>query len=150
MRIIYVAAAASLALGLGVAGTAAMTAPPAPAKQARALLLPLSERDLTSTKEMGCTCTMEVANRTLVQAIGNELMLRNRAGRQVCRLTDAPFQQISGAAGTYNCGGMRMTLRKTGRSRPHPESDSVTSPAALTVAQGRASQTLNGTWGCAC
>jgi hypothetical protein len=153
MRIIYVAMAATVALGAGFAGTAAMTSPQAePAKQARAasLLLPLSEADLTSTKEMGCTCTMEVRNRSMIQAIGNELMVRTRAGRQVCRLTDARFQQISGATGTYRCGGLSMTLRRTGRSQSHQESDSFTVPATLTASQGRARQTLNGIWGCAC
>jgi hypothetical protein len=125
----------------------------APTKQARATaepLLPLSESDQTSTKEMGCTCTMAVGSRTLVQAIGNELMVRTRGGRQVCRLTDARFRQISGATGTYGCGGVRMTLRKTGRSQSHQESDSFTTPAALTMAQGQTRRTVNGIWGCAC
>jgi len=151
MRIVHGIATASLALLAGVSGSAAMTSPqPEPTKQARVLLLPLSEADLTSTQETGCTCTMEVRNRSLVQAIGNELMVRTRAGRQVCRLTDARFQQISGATGTYRCGGLSMTLRRTGRSQSHQESDSFTVPAALAVSQGRARQTLNGIWGCAC
>jgi hypothetical protein len=157
MRIVHGIVTASLALLVGVSGTAAalsLEAENSSAAQRRAgpaaLLLPLSEADLTSTKETGCTCTMEVRNRSLVQAIGNELMVRTRAGRQVCRLTDARFQQISGATGTYRCGGLSMTLRKTGRSQSHQESDSFTVPAALTVAQGPARQTVNGIWGCAC
>jgi hypothetical protein len=153
MRMMQLAFAASVALGVGYAGAAAVTAP-VPAKQARAAasvpLLPLSDSDQTSTKETGCTCTMEVRNRMLIQAIGNELMVRTRAGRQVCRITDARFRQISGATGTYRCGGMAMTLRRTGRSESHQESDSYTVPAALTVSQGRTSRTVNGIWGCAC
>ena len=154
MRIIYVAIAASVSLGLGVAGTAAMTpAQVEPSKQARkatAPLLPLSERDLTSTKQMGCTCTFDSGNRTLVQAIGNELMVRTRAGRQVCRLTDARFSDFSGGAGTYRCGGVAMTLRETGRREGHQESDSSSGPSRLTLVQGRTRQTVNGTFGCAC
>jgi hypothetical protein len=159
MRIVQAMLTASLALLVGVSGTAATLSPEAEnmgsaAAQRRmqptAPLVTLSERDLTSTSQTGCTCTFDSGNRTLVQAIGNELMVRTRAGRQVCRLTDARFQQISGATGTYRCGGMAMTLRRTGRSESHQESDSYTVPAALTVSQGRTSRTLNGIWGCAC
>jgi hypothetical protein len=147
---------ASLALLVGVSGTAAALSleEDSTAAQRRAAptapLVTLSERDLTSSKEMGCTCTFQHADRELIQAIGNELMVRTAAGRQVCRLTDARFQQISGATGTYRCGGLSMTLRKTGRSESHPESDSFTVPASLTMAKGRTSRTLNGVWGCAC
>jgi hypothetical protein len=157
MRIVHGIVTASLALLMGVSGTAAtlsFEAENAAALQRRAAptapLVTLSERDLTSTRQMGCTCTFANAGRELVQAIGNELMVRTAAGRQVCRLTDARFQQISGATGSYVCGGVRMTLRKTGRSQSHPESDSYTTPATLTMAKGRTSRTLNGTWGCAC
>jgi hypothetical protein len=154
MRVMQTILAAGVAIGVGYAGMAAVTGAPAPVKQARsaasAPLLPLSESDQTSSKETGCTCSMDVRNRILVQAIGNELMLRTRAGRQVCRLTDARFQQISGATGTYRCGGLAMTLRRTGRPESHRESDSYTVPAALTMVQGRTSRTVNGTWGCAC
>jgi hypothetical protein len=154
MRIIYVAIAACVSLGLGVAGTAAMTPMQAePAKQARRAtgpLLPLSEADLTSTRQMGCTCTFDSGNRTLVQAIGNELMVRTRAGRQVCRLTDARFTEIAGGAGTYRCGGVSMTLRQTGRRVSNPEADSSSGPSRLTLVQGRARHVVNGTFGCAC
>jgi hypothetical protein len=157
MRIVHGMLTASLALLVGGGGTAAalsLEAESMAAEQRRAAptapLVTLSERDLTSTRQMGCTCTFQSANRELIQAIGNELMVRTAAGRQVCRLTDARFSQISGATGTYVCGGVRMTLRKTGRSESHPESDSFTTPAALTMAKGRTSRTLNGIWGCAC
>jgi hypothetical protein len=159
MRIVHGILTASLALLLGASGTAATLSIAAAnagsaALQRRAAptapLVPLSERDLTSTRQMGCTCSFQSADRELMQAIGNELMVRTSAGRQVCRLTDARFQQISGATGTYVCGGVRMTLRKTGRSQSHPESDSFTTSASLTMAKGRTSRTLNGIWGCAC
>lgn len=160
MRAFHMAMAATVALGLGFAGTAASlsleaenstgSAAAQRRMQPTAPLVVLSERDLTSTRQMGCTCTFDSGNRTLVQAIGNELMVRTRAGRQVCPLTDARFRQISGATGTYRCGGLSMTLRKTGRSQSHQESDSFTMPATLTVTQGRRSNRLNGTWGCAC
>ena len=154
MRMMKLIVAASVAVGVGYAGAAAVTAAPAPAEQGRAVstapLRALTEADLTSTKETGCTCTMDVGNGTLVQAIGNELMVRTQAGRQVCRMTDARFQQISGGTGTYRCGGVSMTLRKTGRTEPHQESDSSSSPASLTMVQGRTRRTVNGVWGCAC
>lgn len=155
MRIIQVGLVVSMALALGVSGSAASAPlkPPAVEKQRRAWpgpLLPLSERDLTSTRETGCTCTFEARNRTLAQAIGNELMVRTRAGRQVCRISDAQFQRISSASGTHACGGVRLSLRRTGRSTPHMASDSVTMPATLTARRGRTSRSLAGTWGCAC
>lgn len=158
MRIIHFGLVVSMGLVLTASGSAA-TAPleaagQAPVqKQRRAWpgpLLPLSERDLTSTRETGCTCTFEARRSTFVQAIGNELMVRTRAGRRVCRISDAQFQRISGASGSYVCGGVRLGLRRTGRSRSHVASDSVTMPATLTARQGRTSRALAGTWGCAC
>lgn len=155
MRIMAVAIAASAALAVGWGGAWAMTSEqPRPSRRARAAstapLLPLSERDLTSTRETGCTCTFDVRDRSLVQMVGNELMLRTRAGRQVCRITDAQFQTLAGTAGRATCGGVQMRLRRTGRTRSFPASDSSSTPASLTVTQGRTSRTLSGSWGCAC
>lgn len=160
MWIVHMALAGSLALLAGVAGSAATlsseegSAGTLAAAQRRGVstapFLPLSERDLSSTRQMGCTCTFNSRNRTLVQAIGNELMVRTAAGRQVCRITDAQFQTLSGGSGSAACGGVRMSFRRTGRATSSPETDSSSAPTALTTGQGRTSRTLNGTWGCAC
>ncbi|HEY0115334.1 MAG TPA: hypothetical protein VGB54_06400 [Allosphingosinicella sp.] len=154
MRIIQMGLVMAMTLVVGVSSSAA-TAPVEALVQVQRRawpgpLLPLSERDLTSTRQMGCTCTFEARNRSLVQAIGNELMVRTRAGRQVCRISDSQFQRMSGASGTYACGGVRLSLRRTGRSRSHMASDSVTMPATLSARQGRTNRSLAGTWGCAC
>lgn len=160
MRIVHGVLTASLALLIGASATAASlslegenstgSGAAQRSMQPTAPLVTLSERDLTSTRQTGCTCSFDSGNRTLVQAIGNELMVRTRAGRQVCRLTDARFQQISGATGTYRCGGVSMTLRRTGQIDLSPETDSSSSPASLSLSQGKTNRRLNGTWGCAC
>jgi hypothetical protein len=155
MKKLHWVTAAVVAAGIGAAGASAMIAaadgsPKQRRAAATAPLLPLTERDQTSTRQMGCTCTMEVGNRILVQAIGNELTVRTRGGRQVCRISDAQFRRISGASGTYACGGVQMSLRRTGRVETYPASDSASGPAALTLRQGRTRRTVNGNWGCAC
>jgi hypothetical protein len=154
MRIVHLAVAALAMLVAGIAGPSTTISAQSRSGQSRAAatapLLPLSERDLTSTRQMGCTCTFDAGNRTLVQVIGNELMLRTRAGQQVCRITEAQFQTLSAARGSASCGGLRVSLRRTGRTTVHPASDSVSGRAALTARQGRTSRTLNGIWGCAC
>jgi hypothetical protein len=154
MRIVHLAIAATAALGVGIAGASAMTDAQPRGSQARtaatAPLLPLSERDLTSTRQMGCTCTFDLRNHTLAQLVGNELMVRTRAGRQVCRVTEGQFQALSSASGSASCGGLRMSLRRTGRVTSYPASDSASGRAALTIRHGRTARTLNGTWGCAC
>jgi hypothetical protein len=103
-----------------------------------------------STGEMGCTCSFSMGRDTLVQMIGHEFMIRNRSGRQVCRITDAQFGTLADARGSLACGGLRLSLRRTGRVREHPASDSSEGPARLAVTQGRASRVLAGNWGCAC
>ena len=153
---VYRELAGSLALLAGVTALLPFGSPSgaASAVQARGPssepLRPLSERDLTSTRQMGCTCTFASRDRTFMQMIGNELMVRNRAGRQVCRITDRQFQRLSGGNGSAACGGVRMSFRRTGRSTLSPESDSSSAPAAMTVSQGRTQRRLAGTWGCAC
>jgi hypothetical protein len=159
MRIVHGILTASLALLVGVSGTAATLSFEAEnagsaALQRRAAptapLVTLSERDLTSTRQMGCTCTFDAGNGTLLQAIGNELMVRTRAGRQVCKITDARFRQLAGGGGTYRCGGVSMTLRQTGKREASPETDSSSGPSSLTMVQGRSRRTINGDFGCAC
>ena len=156
MRIVHGALVMSLSLLVGAAGSAAtiLNEGEASAAQRRgASTVPfraLDEGDLTSSRETGCTCTFDSGNSTLVQAIGNELMVRTAAGRQVCRITDAQFQTLSGGRGTAACGGVQMSFRRTGPSTSSPETDSFSAPTALTARHGRSRRTLNGTWGCAC
>jgi hypothetical protein len=143
-----------LAAGVAILSPASawsVAKPAAPARgAATSPLRPLSEADLTSTRQMGCTCTFDRGRHTLVQAIGNELMVRTAAGRQVCRISDPQFQKLAGGSGKAACGGVQMSLRRTGRTDLSPESDSSSTPAALTVAQGGKQSQLNGSWGCAC
>lgn len=153
MRMIQIVLPASLALIVGAAAAAAALAPQ-PAKPAAApaivRLQPLSENDLTSTRQMGCSCSFDTKSGTLVMAIGNELMVRTQAGRQVCRISDAQFQRIAGGSGAYSCGGVGMSLRRTGKTTSHVESDSSSTPASLTLGAGRARRSVSGSWGCAC
>jgi hypothetical protein len=155
MRIAHLSVMAAAALISFVAGSSAIIsaqprrAPPA-APAGTAPLLPLSERDLTGTRESGCTCTFDVGRRTLVQVVGNELMLRTRAGRQVCRISDAQFSALSNGRADAACGGLRLSLRRTGRVSSHPEADSADWPASLTVGRGPTRRTLAGRFGCAC
>lgn len=153
MRMIQIVVRASLTLIVGTAAAAAALAPQ-PAKPAAAAaivrLQPLSEKDLTSTRQMGCSCSFDAKQGTLVQAIGNELMVRTQAGRKVCPISDSQFQRIAGASGTYSCAGVKMSLRQTGKTTSHMESDSSSSPASLTLGEGRSLRSVSGTWGCAC
>ena len=113
-------------------------------------LRPLTEEDLTSTTQMGCTCTFDGGNGTYLQAIGNELMVRTAAGRQVCPITDAQFQSLGKPDGDLACSGVRLSVRERGPKALHPESDSADGPATLSAVQGGASGTLEGSFGCAC
>lgn len=151
MRMIQIVMPASLAL-VGAAAAAAALAPPAKPATAAAVvrLQPLSEKDLTSTRQMGCTCTFDTKSGTLVQTIGNEFMVRTQAGRKVCPVSDAQFQRIAGGSFTYSCGGVRMSLRQTGKTSTHVESDSSSTPASLTLGAGPTRRTVSGSWGCAC
>ncbi len=148
MRTAHLTVMAAAAIVTFVAGSSAITAQPRGA--ATAPLLPLSERDLTATRESGCECGFRIGRRTLVQMIGDELTVRTRAGRQVCRITDNQFSALSNGRGSATCAGLRLSLRPTGRVATHMESDSAEGPAALTVIQGRTRRTLAGRWGCAC
>jgi hypothetical protein len=150
---IQILVSASLTLIVGAAAAAAALAP-SPAKPAAAAavvrLQPLSEKDLMSTRQMGCACSFDTKSGTLVYAIGKELMVRTQAGRKVCPISDAQFQRIAGGSGTYSCGGVRMSLRQTGKTSSHIESDSSSTPASLTLGEGRTQRSVSGSWGCAC
>lgn len=117
----------------------------APAGPLRAL----SEQDMSSTRESGCTCMFNKGRSSYIQMIGNEFMVRTGAGRQVCRITDRQFGNFSQRR-PIACGGWTFTLRHTGRTISHPEADSAETPSALTMVRGRTRFVVNGTWGCAC
>ncbi len=152
MRMIQIVVPASLTLIVGAAAAAAALAPqPAkPAAAAIARLQPLSEADLMSTRQMGCACTFDAKQGSLVYVIGNEMMVRTQSGRKVCRISQAQFERISGGTGTYTCGGVGMSLRLTGKTSSHIESDSSSTPASLTLGAGAARRSVGGSWGCAC
>ena len=152
MRMIQVVVPAFVTLMVGAAAAAAALAPQPtkPAAPAVVRLQPLSEADLMSTKQMGCSCSFDAKQGTLVNAIGNELMVRTQAGRKVCRISDAQFQRIAGGSGTYTCGGVGMSLRLTGKTDSHIESDSSSTPASLTLGAGASKRSVSGSWGCAC
>jgi hypothetical protein len=149
MRIAYLRVMAAAALATVVGGASAIVAQPR-AAAATAPLFPLSERDLGATRQSGCECTFRVGRRTLFQMIGNELTVRSRAGRQVCRIRDEQFSALSDGSGTAACAGIRMSVRRTGPLRVSPETDSADGPASLSLSQGRMRRTLAGRWGCAC
>jgi hypothetical protein len=152
MRRLQIVAPASLGLLAGAAAAAAALAPPPakPAAPAVVRLQPLSEADLMSTKQMGCSCSFDSKSGTLVNTIGNELMVRTQAGRKVCKISDAQFQRIAGGSGTFTCGGVGMSLRLTGKTDTEIESDSSSTPASLTLGSGATRRSVSGSWGCAC
>ena len=155
MRKIYAMGAGCIGLLLGVGGVAVAAGPEAPvAKQRRAtpaapLLRPLTDADQQSTRASGCQLSFNTARSTLVYAIEHDFMIRTRAGLQLCRINDRQFSALSGG-GTHNCGGMRVTIRQTGRVTGNPASDSASGRARLTVTGGGRSWTTNGYWGTAC
>jgi hypothetical protein len=130
-----------------IAGTSAITAQPGggPAAPLRAL----SERDQRAAHGSGCQLSFDAGRSTLVYVIDHEFMIRTNAGRAVCRITDRQFARLSGG-GSQVCGGYRITIRETGRSVGHMESDSASSPATLTVAGRGRPWTVRGHWGSAC
>ena len=149
MRMAHLTVTAAAALVTAAAGFSAIgSAQPRGAMAGP--LLPLSQRDISATREMGCECHFRIGRITLVQMIGDELTVRTRVGRQVCAITDNQFSALSNGRGSAACAGLRLSLRPAGRVTTHMESDSAEGPAALTVGQGRARRTLAGRWGCAC
>ena len=141
-RIIFVAMV-GLITGLGL--TAARGARPAQAP----LLRPLNDSDQTATHESGCQLSFNAGRATLVYAIGHDFMLRTRTGRAVCRISDDEFSTLSDG-GSRSCGGVRVTIRRTGRTIGNEASDSASSPASLTVTGGGRTWTTRGHWGTAC
>jgi hypothetical protein len=144
MRIIQLSLATSLGLLAGVAAVAA-TAPAGAGAPLRAL----SERDLRAAHGSGCQLTFDAGRSTLVYVLDHEFMIRTAAGRTVCRVSDRQFSALSGG-GSMSCGGYRITVRETGRSVGHMESDSASAPATLTVSGRGRPWTVRGRWGSAC
>ena len=145
-----VMAAALVTFVAGSAITAQPRRTPATAPAGMAPPLPLSQRDLGDSREEGCSCSFFIGRATLVRGINNEVTIRTRGGRQVCRTTDEQFSVMSDGDGEAVCAGVRLSLRRTGPVRASPETDSAEWRAALTVSQGRMRRTLAGRWGCAC
>ena len=136
-------AAAGLIVGLGLSAAAGARSAQAP------LLRPLSESDLRATQESGCELAFNARRSTLVYAIGHDFMLRTRVGRAVCRIGDDEFSALS-EGGSRSCGGVRVTIRRTGRTIDNEASDSSSGPASLTVAGGGRTWIIRGHWGTAC
>lgn len=144
------ASAGSQAAQAGGAPTSSQRAPIHPSGTATMPLQPLSEEDLASTIQMGCTCQFNSRNRTYVQAIGDELMVRTLAGRQVCPITNAQIQSFGESDNDVPCAGVRVSIRETGARTLDVVADSSEGPATLSASEDGTNGTLDGTWGCAC
>ncbi|HEX8239088.1 MAG TPA: hypothetical protein VF574_05040 [Allosphingosinicella sp.] len=145
---IVVPGALTLAVGAAAASAELVPQPSKPAAVVR--LQPLSEADLMSTRQTGCSCSFDAKQGTLLNVIGNEMMVRTQAGRKVCRISEAEYQRIAGGSGRYSCGGVGISLRLTGKTSSHMESDSSSTPASLTLGEGATRRSVSGSWGCAC
>ena len=146
MRIAPLAIVAAKAMVVFAAGTSVIAAQ---SRGGAAPLRPLSERDMRAAHGSGCQLTFDAGRRTLVYVIEHEFMIRTGAGRTVCRISDRQFSALSGG-GSMSCGGYRITIRETGASVGHMESDSASAPARLTVTGRGRPWTVRGQWGSAC
>lgn len=144
LSLMAIAAVATFAAG------SAITAQPRRALPPTGPLYNLNERDLAASGESGCECSFSAGRSTLMHVIGNSLTVRTRAGRQICRISDDQFSALTNGRAEAACGGVRLSLRRTGRVRTMMESDSADWPASLTVGQGRARRVIAGRYGCAC
>jgi hypothetical protein len=140
--------ASAVALAAAVPSSTPAAAPGARPAQAP-LLRPLSDSDQTATHESGCELAFNAGRRTFVYAVGHDFMVRIRAGRAVCRIDDDAFSALS-QGGSRSCGGVRLTIRRTGRTIDNEASDSSSGPASLTVTGGGRTWTIRGYWGTAC
>lgn len=147
MRIAHLAIVAVTAATVFAVGTSAIIAQPS--RAGGAPLRALSERDLRAAHGSGCQLSFDAGRSTLVYVIDHEFMIRTGAGRTVCRISDRQFARLSGG-GTQVCGGYRLTIRETGPSVGHQESDSASAPATLTVSGRGRPWTVRGHWGSAC
>lgn len=147
MRIAHLSIAAVTALTVFIAGSSVIAAQSGGG--AAPPLRPLSDSDQQAARGTGCQLSFNTRRSTLVYVIEHEFMIRTRAGRTVCRISDRQFSALSDG-GSQICGGLRLTIRQTGRTVGHPESDSASAPATLTVAGRGRPWTVRGQWGSAC
>ncbi len=134
-----------------LAGPTLISAHAAPKKAPPPVLLPLTERDMERITESGCNFAFDSPPpRTFVFAVNRTTLVRTPAGLAICTSPEVPFNAFSEGKGTVSCGGATLTLRQTGRGTAHPEADSATFPATLTVKRGGRTQLLRGRAGTAC
>jgi hypothetical protein len=147
MRIAHLSIMALTAAAVFVAGTSAIIAQSR--GQGRPLLFPLSGQDQEAAHGSGCQLSFDAGRSTFVYVIGHDFMIKTGTGRAVCHISDAQFAALS-EGGTQSCQGLRLTIRQTGQSVGHQESDSASAPATLTVAGGGRTWSARGHWGSAC
>jgi hypothetical protein len=137
------------ALALLAASAAPRT--PARAPAGPAPLRPLSAADESRAAD-GCSCTFLVGSgrrsADLLYMSGHLLLSRTRAGLDLCPISEAQFQAISGRGGSADCGGRRIAIRN-GQAAESGE-DSWSADATLAVTQGGRTRLVHGTWACAC
>ena len=114
------------------------------------LLLPLTDADESAGTETGCTAAFRAGRSDYVQLVGVELTVRTAAGRQLCRVSEQTADAVLTGREGASCGGYRVFVRQTGRTKTFPASDSSSTPAVLTVSQGRTTSIMRGDWGVAC
>ena len=131
---------------------AVVAAVPAAKALLPAALLPLSDADST-TGESGCESYFTQGSKSFVYVQNSSLILRTApgaAGRKLCRLTQAQQNGFGSGPTTASCGGLKLSIRPTGRAIGHPEADSTEGPAALTLSDGTHSRVIVGRYGTAC
>jgi len=147
VRIAPLSIAAGTALTVFMAGSSVIVAQPRGA--AATPLRPLSDSDQRAARGSGRQLSFDTGRSMLVYVIDHEFMIRTRAGRAVCRISDRQFAALS-EGGSQVCGGLRLTIRQTGRSVANEASDNASAPATLTVAGRGRPWTVRGNWGSAC
>ncbi|MBS0478503.1 MAG: hypothetical protein JSR79_04300 [Proteobacteria bacterium] len=145
-RIAAIAAAAVLVAGLAVPGATATKRAVLPPP-----LLPLSEKDMYSTKETGCETSVGQGKDTFIFLIGESMILRTAPGPkglQVCRPPNVYDFDDTGKS--VVCGDRRLSLKHVGKAVSHPEADSSEGSGILTMSDGTNSRQVKVSWGTAC
>ena len=152
MRISHLSVAAGAALLTFGAGSSAVISAQPRRAPSTAPLLTLSERDIATiqTQGSGCQSSFGIGRRTLVYALGEQLIIRTAAGRQLCPIRDVQIGMGTNERASVTCAGMRISFRRTGRVRSPMGSDSGDWPATMTIQQGRTQRRLAGTMDSAC
>jgi hypothetical protein len=148
MLFIRAVLASAAAVLLGAATPPHQIAVQASAK--RMPLVPLSDADVQSTQETGCTFTFTGAGRDYLPLVGSELMLRDQQGLRSCRLTEKEGEDLETGQATASCSGYRLRIQATGRSTSNAATDSSSGRAVLTVNHGGVATSMRGMWGVAC